>query len=82
MITKTQLEIIKIFTSKISKKFSINEITLLLKKPYPLIHRSIKPLIEKELILIDEKKLLSLNYEKSLSEIVFAESIRTSEKLE
>lgn len=81
MLTKTQVEIMKVFASKIEKKFSINEIASLLNKPYALIHRSINPLLEQELILIDEKKLLSLNYRKNFQEISFVESVRTKEKL-
>jgi len=81
MLTKTQVEIMKVFASKIEKRFSINEIAFLLKKPYALIHRSINPLLEQELILIDEKKLLSLNYKKNFQEIAFIESVRTKERL-
>ena len=81
MLTKTQVEIMKLFTSKIEKKFSINEIATYLKKPYALIHRSIGPLLEQEVILIDEKKLLSLNYRKNLQELSFIESVRTKERL-
>jgi len=82
MITKTQIEIMKIFTSKIDRKFSINEISKELKKPYALIHRSIQELIKNKLILIDEKKLLSLNYNDNLAELSFIESIRTKNRLE
>ena len=81
MLTKTQIEIMKVFTSRIEKRFSINEIASLLKKPYALIYRSINPLLKEELILINEKKNLSLNYRKNFQEIAFIESIRTKEKL-
>lgn len=82
MITKTQIEIMKIFVSKINKRFSINEISEILKKPYALVHRSMKELIEKRLVLIDEKKLLSLNYRENFPELTFIESERTKIYLE
>lgn len=77
MLTKTQIEIMKIFVSKTDKKFSINEISEFLKKPYALIHRSMQELIKNKFILADEKKLLSLNYKENLTELAFIESIRT-----
>lgn len=81
MFTKTQIEIMKTFVSKIDKKFSINQISDILKKKYPLVHRSIKPLIEKNYLLKDEQSLLCLNYRNNHSELAFLESIRKSEWL-
>lgn len=72
----------EIFVSKIDKRFSINEIAELLKKPYALIHRSMQELIKNKFILADEKKLLSLNYKENLAELSFVESIRTKNSLE
>ena len=57
MLTKTKSKILKIFVSKINQRFSIREISLLLKMKYPLVHRSIKPLIEEGYILKDNKEL-------------------------
>ncbi len=82
MLTKTQIEIMKIFVSKIDKRFSINEIAELLRKPYALIHRSMQDLIKDKFILADEKKLLSLNYKENPAELSFVESIRTKTSLE
>lgn len=81
MLTKTQIEIMKIFVSKIDKNFSIKQVAEILNKKYPLIHRSIKPLIEKNYLLKDEQSLISLNYRKNHSELSFIESIRKSEWL-
>lgn len=81
MLTKTQIKIMEIFASKINKKFSINEIAEVLKKPYALIHRSIQYLIKNKFILADEKKLLSLNYRGNLAELSFIESIRTKNSI-
>ncbi|MEK6836351.1 MAG: hypothetical protein AABX94_01640 [Nanoarchaeota archaeon] len=79
MLTKTQTEIMKIFVSKIDKKFSINEIAKTLKKPYALIHRSMQELIKNKFISIDERKLLYLNYKGNISELSHIESLRIKE---
>lgn len=81
MLTKTQIEIMKLFVSKIDKRFSINEIAEILKKPYALVHRSMQELLENKFILADEKKLLSLNYKDNFTELSFIESIRTKNLL-
>ena len=81
MFTKTQIKIMEIFVSKINKRFSINEISKMLKKPYALIHRSVQELIKNKLIYADEKKLLSINYKENLTELSFIESIRTKNSL-
>ena len=82
MLTKTQIEIMKVFISKIDRKFSINEIAQDLNKPYALIHRSMQELIKNKFIILSEKKLLSLNYRGNLAELSFIESMRTKNRLE
>lgn len=82
MFTKTQEKIMEIFVSKIGRKFSINEISTSLRKPYPLIHRAIKDLLSKKFILKDEKKLLSLNYKENHQDISYIESLRAKKVLE
>ena len=81
MFTKTQAEIMKVFASKITGRFSIKQVSEILKKPYPLIHRSIKALIEQNFLVKDEKELISLNYKKNHSEIAYIESERSKEKI-
>ena len=81
MLTKTQEKILEIFVSKINCKFSINELSKLLEKPYPLIHRSVKELIREKFILIDERKLLYLDYKLNLTELSFIESERIKKAL-
>jgi hypothetical protein len=82
MFTKTQAEVMKVFVSRINEKFSIKQVSEILKKPYPLIHRSIKGLINEKFILKDNKELLSLNYKENLMEIAYIESLRAKTKLE
>ncbi|OGJ18238.1 hypothetical protein A3K73_00365 [Candidatus Pacearchaeota archaeon RBG_13_36_9] len=82
MLTKTQEKILGVFASKINCKFSINEISTLLKKPYPLIHRSMQELIGKNFVIVDDKKLLSVNYRENLAELSYIESERLRDSLE
>jgi len=81
MLTKTQIKIMKIFVSKIDKKFSINQIAKQLGMKYPLVHRSIKLLIEEKYLLKDEQDLIYLNYRANQTELVFIESLRKKDFL-
>ena len=81
MFTKTQASIMKLFVGKINQKFSIKEIAEILKKPYPLIHRSIKSLLQQEFILKDDKYFLSLNYKENNAELAYIESLRSKDAL-
>ena len=76
MLTKTQIEIMKIFVSKINERFSIKKIAEILKKPYPLIHRSTKLLIKEGFLLKDDKNLISLNYKENFQTLAYIESLR------
>jgi len=76
MLTKTQIRVLQIFSSKITKKFSIKEVAELLKKPYPLVHRSAQELLKENFIIRDEKGLISINYRAHTSELSYVESIR------
>ncbi len=71
----------KVFTSKINDKFSIKQVSEILKKPYALIHRSTTLLIKENFILKDDKELLSLNYKENSIDIAYIESLRTKQKL-
>lgn len=81
MFTKTQVEIMKVFVSKITSRFSIKEVAEILNKPYPLIHRSIKMLISQNFVKKDEKGLLSLNYKENYSGLAYIESLRSMDKI-
>lgn len=76
MLTKTQIEILKIFTSRITQKFSIKEIADQLKKPYPLIHRSIQSLLSENFLERDEHQLISLQYKKNHAEVAYVEAVK------
>ena len=79
MFTKIRAKIMEMFVSRINDNFSINQVSILLKKPYPLIHREIKQLINEKFIIRDKRKLLSLNYKENFSDLAYIESLRTKE---
>ena len=77
MLTKTELAILTIFTAKITQKLSIKQIADQLKKPYPLIHRSIQSLLSNSFLEKDEHQLISLQYKKNHAEIAYVEAVKT-----
>jgi len=81
MLTKTQIKIMEIFVSKINERFSIKQISEILKKPYPLIHGSIKPLINNNFITKDKQNFLCVNYKENHLELAYVESLRKKEFL-
>ncbi len=81
MLTKTQIRIMEIFVSKLNEKFSIKNVSEIIKKPYPLVHRSIKILVNNGFIVKDKRKFLSLNYKDNHSELSYIESLRKNEFL-
>jgi len=70
-----------IFVSQITKKFSIKEVSEIIKKPYPMVHRSIKDLISRGVIIKDSHNLLSLNYKENHSDLAYVESLRKDDFL-
>ncbi len=82
ILSKTQIEIMKIFASKITQTFSIRQIAGMLKKPYSLIHRSIKALVTAKLVSKNEHGLISLNYKENYSVVSYIESLRSEMFLE
>jgi len=80
LLKKTEIEIIRIFTESLDSRKTIKEISDALKKPYPLIHRTIMSLIKDNYLLRDEHNLLSLNL-KNYSEIAYIEGLKAKEFL-
>lgn len=76
MLTKTQIEILKIFSAKITQRFTIKQIANQLKKPYPLIHRSIHSLLAEGFLEKDEHQLISLQYKKHHAELAYIEAVK------
>ncbi|MFC1774951.1 hypothetical protein ACFLZN_01400 [Nanoarchaeota archaeon] len=77
MLTKTQLKILEFFTSQITEKFSIKQVSEQLKKPYPLIHRSVQDLLKKEYLNKDKHGFLRLDYKKHNAHLAYVESLRS-----
>lgn len=80
ILTKTQVEIMKFFASAIADKRSIKGVAEYLKKPYPLIHRSVKPLLDGSLLKKDEHELISLDTSQ-YGVLSYIESLRSEEFL-
>lgn len=78
MLTKTQLKIMQLFISKITKKFSLQGAGKELEMHQALAYRASKELIRKKLIIPDENKLYHLNYKKNQQELVAIEYLRTA----
>lgn len=76
MLNGTQLKIIEVFVSKITQKFSINQVSKEIKKPYQLVHRYFKPLADSGFVSKDNRGLYSLNLKADHSVFSYAESIR------
>ena len=82
MLTKTQVKIMEIFTANITEKYSIKQVSEILRKPYPLIHRSMQVLLKEKFLLKDKQNYLSLNYRNNHSMLAFVESVRRDNLLE
>ena len=80
-LTKTQLKIMEVFVSRINERFSIKKISETIKKPYPLVHRSVQLLIQDKFLTKDKQNFLSLNYKDNLPELAYVESLRKKEFL-
>lgn len=81
-LTKTQIRIMMVFASKITEKFSALQISKLIKKQYPVVHRSVKALVKNGLISKDAHGFLCLNYKNSHPVIGYIESLRAEQFLE
>ncbi len=81
MLTKVQVEILKLLTSKITEKFSINQVAKNIEKAYPLVHRSFQTLVKERYIAFDSHKLLSLDYKEHALDLAYAESFRAADFL-
>ena len=79
MMTKTQLRIMKLFASKIAKKFTLQGAGRELGIHQALSYRSSRPLIERKLIVSDENNLYGLNYKENQQELTAIEYLRAAD---
>lgn len=81
MLTKNQFKILQVFVSNFNKKYSIREISRLLKMNNSLTHRTIKPLIKLKILLKDDKGFLYLDCSKNHDIITYTEYLRRNDFL-
>lgn len=81
LLTKTQLEILEVFCSNITKSFSIRNISKQLNKNYKVAYQAMQGLIKEDIIKKDEHQLLKLNYHKNYPLLTYVESSRAEKFL-
>jgi len=79
MFTKTEIVVLKLLCSKLTKFYTIRGISKEIKKSYPITYQAANKLIEKKIILKDENKLLSLNPLSNFSDLAYIESLRADD---
>src|SRR3989344_3702544 len=80
MFTKTQLKIMQLFVSQITRRFTIRGVGKKLKMHQALAYRACKQLIKDKLIAPDDKNYI-LNYKKNHQELAYFEHLRAKEFL-
>lgn len=80
MLTKTQLKIMQLFVSNITKRFSLRGVGNELKMHQALAYRSSKPLIQNRFIILDGNDYV-LNYKQNHQELAYFEYLRSKEFL-
>jgi hypothetical protein len=81
MITKTQIRIMKLFTSKITERISLRGAGKELGIHQALTYRASKYLIEKKLIIPNDEKYI-LNYKENHQDLAYFEHLRSKEFLD
>jgi predicted nucleotidyltransferase len=80
MFSKTQIRIMKLFVSKITKRLSLREVGKELGIHQALTYRACKRLIEQKYIISNDEKY-SLNYRLNHQELAYIEHLRTKDLL-
>ncbi|MCK4589391.1 MAG: nucleotidyltransferase domain-containing protein [Nanoarchaeota archaeon] len=75
MLTKTEIRVLELFTSRILESFTIRETARLIKKDLKIVHTSIKKLHHQD-FLIKDKHGLRLNYRKNQPVLAYIENIK------
>ncbi|MFH1682926.1 MAG: nucleotidyltransferase domain-containing protein [Candidatus Woesearchaeota archaeon] len=82
MLYKTELTILKLLFEDLTKGYSIRELSLILKLPYPQIHRTISSLKKKDLIKKQQQGkswIINLNLENVRDDYIAVEMERKKE---
>lgn len=80
VFTKTQLKIMQLFTSQITRRFSIRGVAKELDMHPYLAHKASKSLINDKIIITDDNSYI-LNYKKNHQELAYFEHLRSKEFL-
>jgi len=78
MLTKTQIKIMQLFVSQITRRFSLRGVGKELKMHQALAYRACKQLIKDKLIISDDKNY-KLNYKQNHQELAYLEYLRSKE---
>lgn len=76
LFTKTETLILELLVSKPTRKFTIREISRLIKKDLKIVHTSIQRLLQKKCLLKDEQQHLHLNYHANIQDWAYIENLR------
>lgn len=75
LFTKTEINVLNLFVSRILDSFTIREVSRIIKKDLKIVHTSIKKLIAKG-FFIQEKQGLRLNYRENIPDLAYIENLR------
>ncbi len=81
LFTKTEIIVLKLLCSTITKSYTIRGLSRKIKKSFPITYKSIQSLLKKGLILKDENKLIKLNYRANFQDLAYIESLRAEDFL-
>lgn len=81
LLTKTETRILELFVSEPAHSFTIREVSRTIKKDLKIVHTSIKNLEKNNFFLKDKHNRLQLNYRNNLSDLAYAENLRTEKFL-
>lgn len=81
-LTKTEMAILELFTSKLTSSFTIREISRLIKKDLKIVHTSVKNLLRNNFLLKDGHNCLQLNYQDNIQDLAYVENLRKEKFLE
>lgn len=79
LFTKTEINVLKLFVSRILDSFTIREVSRMIKKDLKIVHVSIKQLIDNRYFIQEKHNGLKLNYKQNISDLAYIENIRKEE---
>lgn len=80
-LTKTEINILKVSTDKITESFSILEVAKKLGQNYSIVHSSFQRLYGKNFLLKGKCKNYFLNYKENFSDLAYIESLKSKDFL-